>query len=75
MRVLAFDVYGTLVDVHGIGKTAEPFLHGQSSAFIERWREKTVDYAFRRGLMQHYVDFGEFADRRLILSKPKCEPG
>jgi 2-haloacid dehalogenase len=59
MRVLAFDVYGTLVDVHGIGRTAEPFLHGQSSAFIERWREKTVEYAFRRGLMQHYVDFGE----------------
>ena len=59
MRVLAFDVYGTLVDVHGNEKTAEPFLHGQSSAFIARWREKTVDYAFRRGLMQYYVDFGE----------------
>ncbi|HXO94952.1 MAG TPA: hypothetical protein VN857_00075 [Chthoniobacterales bacterium] len=59
IRVLAFDVYGTLVDVHGIEKTAEPFLHGRSSAFIARWREKTVDYAFRRGLMQHYVDFGE----------------
>ncbi len=38
MRVLAFDVYGTLVDVHGNEKTAEPFLHGQSSAFIARRR-------------------------------------
>lgn len=59
MRVLAFDVYGTLVDLHGIEKTAEPFLSAQSSVFIARWREKTLDYAFRRGLMQHYVDFGE----------------
>ena len=59
MRVLAFDVYGTLVDVHGIEKTAEPFLSAQSSVFLARWREKTLDYAFRRGLMQHYVDFGE----------------
>jgi 2-haloacid dehalogenase len=59
MRVLAFDVYGTLVDVHGIEKTAEPFLSAQSSVFVARWREKTLDYAFRRGLMQHYVDFGE----------------
>jgi 2-haloacid dehalogenase len=59
MRVLAFDVYGTLVDVHGIEKTAEPFLLAQSSIFIARWREKTLNYAFRRGLMQHYVDFGE----------------
>jgi 2-haloacid dehalogenase len=58
MRVLAFDVYGTLVDVRGIGKSAEPFLGTQSSAFIARWREKTVEYAFRRGLMQHYADFG-----------------
>src|ERR1700730_9481369 len=59
MRVLAFDVYGTLVDVHGIEKTAQPFLGAQSSVFIARWREKTLDYAFRRGLMQHYVDFAE----------------
>ena len=59
MRVLAFDVYGTLVDVHGIEKTVEPFLSAQSSVFIARWREKTLDYAFRRGLMQHYVDFSE----------------
>jgi len=59
MRVLAFDVYGTLVDVHGIEKTAEPFVSAQSSVFVARWREKTLDYAFRRGLMQHYVDFGE----------------
>ena len=65
MRVLAFDVYGTLVDVHGNEKTAEPFLHGQSSAFIARWREKTVDYAFRRGLMQYYVDFGECSRQAL----------
>jgi 2-haloacid dehalogenase len=59
MRVLAFDVYGTLVDVHGIEKTAQPFLGAQSSVFIARWREKTLDYAFRRGLMQHYLDFAE----------------
>jgi len=45
MRVLAFDVYGTLVDVHGNEKTAEPFLHGQSSAFIARRRGLPADIA------------------------------
>jgi FMN phosphatase YigB (HAD superfamily) len=45
MRVLAFDVYGTLVDVQGIEKTAEPFLSVQSSAFIARWLEKTVAFS------------------------------
>jgi 2-haloacid dehalogenase len=65
MRVLAFDVYGTLVDVHGIRKLAEPLLAGRAPAFLARWREKTVEYAFRRGLMQYYADFGECSRQAL----------
>jgi 2-haloacid dehalogenase len=65
MRVLAFDVYGTLVDVHGIREIAEPFLADQSSAFLARWREKTLEYAFRRGLMEYYADFGECSRQAL----------
>ena len=59
MGVLAFDVYGTLVDVHAIEIGAEPLLGSQTSSFVALWREKTVEYAFRRGLMQRYLDFGE----------------
>src|SRR5580693_6469903 len=65
MRVLAFDVYGTLVDVHGIREIAEPFLSTQTSRFLARWREKTVEYSFRRGLMQNYVEFGECSRQAL----------
>lgn len=65
MRVLAFDVYGTLVDVHGMRRNAEPFLAAQTSTFLARWREKTVEYAFRRGLMQYYADFGECSRQAL----------
>jgi len=57
MRVLAFDVYGTLLDVHAIKTGAERYLGAQAAAFVARWREKTVEYAFRRGLMQCYLDF------------------
>jgi 2-haloacid dehalogenase len=59
MRVLAFDVYGTLVDVHGLQEIAEPFLGEATDSFFVRWREKTVEYAFRRGLMQNYIEFSE----------------
>jgi 2-haloacid dehalogenase len=59
MRVLAFDVYGTLVDVHGLREVAQPFLGAATDLFLVRWREKTVEYAFRRGLMQNYVEFSE----------------
>jgi 2-haloacid dehalogenase len=65
MRVLAFDVYGTLVDVHGIREIAEPLLATQTSRFLARWREKTVEYAFRRGLMQNYVEFDECSRQAL----------
>lgn len=65
MRVLAFDVYGTLVDVHAIKTGAEPFLGSQTASFVALWREKTVEYAFRRGLMQCYSDFGECSRQAL----------
>jgi 2-haloacid dehalogenase len=59
MRVLAFDVYGTLVDVHGLQEVVQPFLGAATPSFLVRWREKTVEYAFRRGLMQNYIEFSE----------------
>jgi 2-haloacid dehalogenase len=59
MRVLAFDVYGTLVDVQGLHEIAQPFLGEVTASFLVRWREKTVEYAFRRGLMQNYTEFSE----------------
>ena len=65
MRALAFDVYGTLVDVHAIKADAAPFLGDRTSAFVARWREKTVEYAFRRGLMQSYLPFGECSRQAL----------
>jgi FMN phosphatase YigB (HAD superfamily) len=56
MRVLAFDVYGTLVDVHGLQEVVQPFPGAAAPSFLVRWREKTVEYAFRRGLMENYVE-------------------
>jgi 2-haloacid dehalogenase len=65
MRVLAFDVYGTLVDVEGLREIAEPFLGETTASFLVRWRAKTVEYAFRRGLMQNYVEFSECSRQAL----------
>jgi 2-haloacid dehalogenase len=75
MPVLAFDVYGTLVDVHGIREIAEPFLGAESSSFLVRWREKTVEYAFRRGLMQNYVEFSECSRQALDYANVECKAG
>jgi hypothetical protein len=29
-----------------------------AAAFATLWREETLEYSFRRGLMQHYATFG-----------------
>lgn len=59
IEALAFDVYGTLIDVAGVAAQLETeFGEGRGAALAARWREKQLEYSFRRGLMGRYVDFG-----------------
>jgi 2-haloacid dehalogenase len=74
---LAFDVYGTLIDTHGVVTELEERLGAFGKAelaaeFSRRWRDKQLEYSFRRGLMGAYVAFSqctrealEFTDRAL----------
>lgn len=55
--VIAFDVYGTLIDTRGIVATLRPMVGEQADAMARVWREKQLEYSFRRGLMRSYVDF------------------
>lgn len=57
MASIAFDVFGTLVDPLQISQVAASVLGEQTNEFAALWRQKQVEYAFRRGLMQNYVDF------------------
>lgn len=54
---LAYDVYGTLIDTHGLVATLHQLVGEQAMAFSQLWREKQLEYSFRRGLMQHYATF------------------
>jgi 2-haloacid dehalogenase len=56
---LAFDVYGTLIDTHGVSDLLEVFVGKQASSFMDTWRVKQLEYSFRRGLMKDYVAFSE----------------
>lgn len=57
-QTIGFDVYGTLVDPADMGKHLEKVLGKKARAFGQLWHDKKVEYAFRRGLMQKYQDFG-----------------
>lgn len=56
--VLAFDVYGTLIDTQGVVTRLREFVGGKAEEFSRVWREKQLEYSFRRGLMRSYETFG-----------------
>jgi 2-haloacid dehalogenase len=56
---LAFDVYGTLINTHGVIDKLETMLSSSvnASEFSQTWRDKQLEYSFRRGLMRAYAPF------------------
>ena len=54
---LAFDVYGTLIDTHGVIVALKKHVGNKATEFSCTWREKQLEYSFRRGLMQNYENF------------------
>ena len=54
---LAFDVYGTLIDTHGVVSELQGMVGDKADTFSHAWREKQLEYSFRRGLMQNYEPF------------------
>ena len=56
--VLAFDVYGTLVDTGGVVERLRDVVGDDAQAFSDAWRQHQLGYSWRRALMRDYVDFG-----------------
>jgi 2-haloacid dehalogenase len=54
---LAFDVYGTLIDTQGVTAELHSVIGSEAETFSQTWREKQLEYSFRRGLMQNYESF------------------
>ena len=48
MAAIGFDVYGTLVDPLEMERHLRALLGGQAGPFAARWREKQLEYTFRR---------------------------
>lgn len=57
MTTLAFDIYGTLIDTNGVVETLRKFVNDKAESFSQTWRDKQLEYTFRRGLMQNYENF------------------
>jgi 2-haloacid dehalogenase len=57
-EVLAFDLYGTLVDPIAVSSELDQVLGGSDGAEVAKlWRLKQLEYSFRLTAMGHYEDF------------------
>ena len=54
---LAFDIYGTLIDPHGVVDELAQHVGERAQEFSSIWRDKQLEYSFRRGLMGRYENF------------------
>src|SRR6202034_1445206 len=66
--VLGFDVYGTLVDPFGMERQLESLFGDRGNAICALWRQKQLEYSFRRGLMRCYEDFDACTERALSFA-------
>jgi 2-haloacid dehalogenase len=57
MAFIGFDVYGTLVDPLGMDAPLREHVGDLAERFAATWRERQIDWTFRRSLMGRYVDF------------------
>jgi 2-haloacid dehalogenase len=55
--VLAFDVYGTLIDPFRMEDHLRAVFGARAKEATELWRSKQLEYSFRRALMKKYENF------------------
>src|SRR4028118_1999346 len=67
-EAIGFDVYGTLVDPLEMNERLKPLTGECSGRLATLWREKQLEYTFRRGLMREYEDFDACTHRALIFA-------
>ncbi len=72
--VIGFDIYGTLVDPLEMNEHLRPVVgEDLSERFSELWRNKQIEYTFRRGLMQRYEDFDTCTRQALVFATRALE--
>ena len=54
---LAFDIYGTLINPHGVVDELGRHVGDRAQEFSNIWRDKQLEYTWRRALMQRYENF------------------
>lgn len=69
-QTVAFDIYGTLIDTSGVLTKLTDMIGEPAAPIMKTWRQKQLEYSYRRGLMRRHADFSVCTRDALIFS---CE--
>lgn len=61
----AFDIYGTLIDPMALGQVLERMIGNQAQSFNNLWRDKQLEYSFRKAAMRQFNHFSECTKQAL----------
>ncbi|WP_321796891.1 haloacid dehalogenase type II [Caballeronia sp. J97] len=65
IKAIAFDLYGTLFDVHSVVDRCEQRYAGRGREISALWRQKQLEYTWLRSLMNRYVTFEQATEDAL----------
>jgi 2-haloacid dehalogenase len=67
VKGIAFDMYGTVVDVGAVAEACREVAPDPAS-FVAQWRAKQIEYTFLRSLMGRYQDFWRVTEQALAFA-------
>ncbi|HEV2124601.1 MAG TPA: haloacid dehalogenase type II, partial [Chloroflexota bacterium] len=67
-EVLAFDVYGTLVDPLRLDESLAPLIGDTAQPVTALWRQKQLEFTFRLVAMERYEDFASVTRKALAYA-------
>ncbi|MBH8599627.1 MULTISPECIES: haloacid dehalogenase type II [unclassified Thermoactinomyces] len=70
VKVIVFDAYGTLFDVHSVIQKCEELFPTRGQQISELWRTKQLEYAFIQHIIGRYRPFDEITKNSLRFA---CE--
>nr|Q53464.1 RecName: Full=(S)-2-haloacid dehalogenase; AltName: Full=2-haloalkanoic acid dehalogenase; AltName: Full=Halocarboxylic acid halidohydrolase; AltName: Full=L-2-haloacid dehalogenase; AltName: Full=L-DEX [Pseudomonas sp. YL]AAB32245.1 L-2-halo acid dehalogenase [Pseudomonas]1JUD_A Chain A, L-2-haloacid Dehalogenase [Pseudomonas sp. YL]1QH9_A Chain A, 2-HALOACID DEHALOGENASE [Pseudomonas sp. YL] len=65
IKGIAFDLYGTLFDVHSVVGRCDEAFPGRGREISALWRQKQLEYTWLRSLMNRYVNFQQATEDAL----------
>lgn len=65
--VIVFDIYGTIIDPDGMTAHLQMSFGAMARDAARVWREKQVEYSFRRALMRRYFNFDVCTEQALTF--------